>query len=180
MTMMHRAFHGRSLAFAFATSLALSACTTDTEAPADPEESSDVQEEEEANRALLHDYHVEVWEHGRFDQAMSYLGPGFVLHSVPVLPDGQTPGPDFFVKWLSAFSDLTSHEDAILSGGDRVSIQWTITATHTGDFFGIAPTQRKIHISGMDVLRVEDGKFVEQWGGVADQMDDVIQQLTSE
>jgi predicted ester cyclase len=68
------------------------------------------------------------------------------------------------MKWVGAFSNLESHEDAILSGGDRVSIQWTITATHTGDFFGIAPTSKKIQISGMDVLRVQDGKFVEQWG----------------
>jgi predicted ester cyclase len=97
-----------------------------------------------------------------------------------VLPGGQQPGPDFFMKWVGAFSDLTSHEDAILSGGDRVSIQWTITATHSGDFFGIAPTNKKIQISGMDVLRVQDGKFVEQWGGVADQMDDVIQQLSGD
>jgi predicted ester cyclase len=128
----------------------------------------------------LHDYHVTVWEQGHWDQAVSFLGPGFMPHSVPVLPNGQTPGPDFFTKWVSAWSDLTSHEDALLAGDDRASIQWTITATHTGDFFGIAPTNRKIQISGMDVLRVQDGKFVEQWGGVADQMDKVIQQLTSQ
>ncbi len=156
------------------SSLALPAC-----AETGGESGEAVPTQEEQNRDLLHQYHVEVWEQGHFDKAGSFLGPGFVAHAVPVLPDGQQPGPDFFYKWLSAFSNLTSHEDAILAGGDRVSIQWTITATHTGDFFGIAPTNRKIQISGMDVLRVQDGKFVEQWGGVADQMDDVITQLTA-
>ncbi|MGL5808875.1 MAG: ester cyclase [Nocardioides sp.] len=135
--------------------------------------------EEARNRALLHRYHVEVWEQGRFERAADYLTPDFTPHSTPVLPDGQQPGPDFFVRFISAFSPLTSHEDAILSGCDRVSIQWTITATHTGDFFGIAPTGRTIQFSGMDVLRVKNGKFTDQWGGIADQVDDVTAQLTS-
>jgi predicted SnoaL-like aldol condensation-catalyzing enzyme len=138
-----------------------------------------LRKEEARNRELLHNYHVEVWEQGHFDRAPNYLAPGFVAHSVPVLPGGQTPGPDFFPRFIGAFSDLSSHEDAILSRCDRVALQWTITATHTGDFFGIAPTGRTIQFSGMDVLRVKDGKFTDQWGGIADQMDDVIAQLSS-
>jgi predicted ester cyclase len=139
----------------------------------------DARKEEARNRELLHDYHVEVWEQGHFDRAASYLAPGFVAHSAPVLPGGQTAGPDFFPRFLGAFSDLSSHEDAILSRCDRVALQWTITATHTGDFFGIAPTGRTVRFSGMDVLRVRDGKFTDQWGGIADQVDDVVQQLSS-
>ncbi|HKE98934.1 MAG TPA: ester cyclase [Actinomycetes bacterium] len=138
----------------------------------------DLRKEEARNRKLLHNYHVEVWEQGHFERAANYLAPDFVAHSVPVLPGGQTPGPDFFPRFIGAFSDLSSHEDAILSGCDRVALQWTITATHTGDFFGIAPTGRTVQFSGMDVLRVKDGKFTDQWGGVADQVDDVVAQLS--
>jgi predicted ester cyclase len=133
---------------------------------------------EARNRELLHRYHVEVWEEGHFDRAVNYLAPGFVAHSIPVLPNGQQPGPDFLARFLGAFSNLVSHEDAILAGCDRVAIQWTITATQTGDFFGIPPTQRTVQFSGMDVLRVQDGKFTDQWGGIADQVDDVVAQLT--
>lgn len=133
---------------------------------------------EARNRELLHRYHVEVWEEGHFDRAANYLAPDFVAHSVPVLPNGQQPGPDFFTRFVGAFSNLVSHEDAILAGCDRVALQWTITATQTGDFFGIPPTQRTVQFSGMDVLRVQDGKFTDQWGGIADQVDDVVAQLT--
>jgi predicted SnoaL-like aldol condensation-catalyzing enzyme len=34
-----------------------------------------------------------------------------------------------------------------------------------------------IQVSGMDMLRVADGTFVEHWGGVADQMDDFLSQI---
>ncbi len=159
-----------------ATSLVVTACQqAQGPAPSDgpqPEESTSIELQEQANKALLHKYHVEIWEQGNFSAAGNYLDPSAQFHSVPVLPNNQKPGADFYNKFLGAFSKLQSHEDAILSGGptgDLVSIQWTITATHTADFFGIAPTNRTIQFSGMDVLRVKNGKFVEQWGGVADQ-----------
>jgi predicted ester cyclase len=135
--------------------------------------------EEIDNRALLNSYHVTIWEEGRWDLIGNYLAPDFVSHAAPVLPGGQTPGADFMQRFLSAFYPLTSHADSIMSAGDRVSIQWTITARHTGDFFGIPPTNRTIVFSGMDALRVRDGKFVEHWGGIADQMDEVAAKLTS-
>lgn len=176
--------YAATLSLALSASMALvAACTAESSDSTAPDPDPDVQaeiEQEDANRALLHDYHVTVWEEGHWEQAGNYLGPQFTMHSYPVLPNGQQPDADFFTKWVGAFSDLQSQEDMIIADGDRVVIQWTITAKHTGDFFGIPATQRQIQISGMDVLRVEDGKFVEQWGGIADQMDDVVQQLTYE
>ncbi|HYV49824.1 MAG TPA: ester cyclase [Myxococcaceae bacterium] len=132
-----------------------------------------------ANRELLHQYHVTIWEQGRWDLLGNFVAPDFFSHAVPVLPNGQVPGYDWMNQFLGAFSNLSSHEDAIMSGGDRVSIQWTITATQTGDFFGIPPTGRTITFSGMDALRVSNGKFVEHWGGIADQVDEVAAKLTA-
>jgi len=135
---------------------------------------------EAANRELLHQYHVDVWENHDPYAAADYLAPDFVSHGIPYsMPTDEPAGYDFFTKFLAAFPDLYSSEDAILSGGDRVSIQWTLTGTQTEDFFGLPPTGRSIEVSGMDILRVEDGKFVEQWGGFADQMDEIIAQLTA-
>jgi predicted SnoaL-like aldol condensation-catalyzing enzyme len=131
------------------------------------------------NRELLHDYHVTIWEQGRWDLIGNYVAPDFFSHAVPVLPNGQVPGPEWMNQFLWAFSNLSSHEDSIMSGGDRVSIQWTITATQTGSFFGIPPTGRTITFSGMDTLRVANGKFVEHWGGIADQVDEVAAKLTA-
>jgi len=133
---------------------------------------------EARNKDLLHRYHVEVWDEGHLDQAWKYLGEGFTSHAtVTTMPPGQQPGPDFLAQFWSGFPDLRSHEDALIGDGDLVTIRWTITGTHTGTFFGIAPTGRTIQVSGMDMLRVADGKLVEHWGGVADQMDDFLAQI---
>ncbi|HEY8206542.1 MAG TPA: ester cyclase [Myxococcaceae bacterium] len=182
-------------ALAFASALVLAACggvpADDPAVTAEPgvtAESQDAQtaaellrqaKEELANRRLLHNYHVTIWEQGRWDLIGNFVAPEFFSHAVPVLPNGQVPSADWMNQFLWAFSNLTSHEDSIMSGGDRVSIQWTITATQTGYFFGIPPTGRTITFSGMDTLRVSNGKFVEHWGGIADQVDEVAAKLTS-
>lgn len=184
------------LALAPAAALALTACggVPPADDPAsDPGVTAEPQQEaqnldfdllrnarqELANRALLHSYHVTIWEEGRWDLLGNYAAPEFFSHAVPVLPNGQVPGYDWMNQFLWAFSNLSSHEDSIMSGGDRVSIQWTITATQTGYFFGISPTGRTITFSGMDTLRVANGKFVEHWGGIADQVDEVAAKLTA-
>jgi predicted ester cyclase len=177
-------------ALAFASALTLAACggvpADDPASPAvtaapETDQSADALNigQELRNRQLLHQYHVTIWEQGRWDLLGNFVAPNFFSHAVPVLPNGQTPGADWMNQFLWAFSNLTSHEDAIMSGGDRVSIQWTITATQTGSFFGIPPTGRTITFSGMDTLRVSNGKFVEHWGGIADQVDEVAAKLTS-
>ncbi|MFL5345735.1 MAG: ester cyclase [Hyalangium sp.] len=87
------------------------------------------------------------------------------------------PTTQFMQSVWTAFPDMVSHEDAIFGEGDRVVIQWTIDATHKGNFFGVNATNKPIHVSGMDVLRVKDGKFVEHWGGLGDQIDVIFQQI---
>jgi predicted ester cyclase len=38
------------------------------------------------------------------------------------------------------------------------------SAIHKGEFFGIAPTGRKIDFETVDVMRMRNGKIVEHWG----------------
>jgi predicted ester cyclase len=145
-----------------------------------PAASAGVRDDVARNRDLLQRYHVEVWEQGHLDRIAAFIGPGFVSHAKPArLPAGVKPSINLMAELRVGFPDLTSHQDAILADGDLVSIRWTIRGTHTGVFLGIAPTGRKLVTSGMDILRVSDGKFVEHWGGVADQLDDISLQLDS-
>lgn len=48
-------------------------------------------------------------------------------------------------------------------GENRAMVYWTFTGTHTGPFFGAPATGNQVKINGVDILRVENGKFVEQW-----------------
>lgn len=131
-----------------------------------------------SNKQLIHDYHVDVWEHHDLTNIDGYFAPTFVSHANPPgTPPGGDSAKQFMQGLFTAFPDLTSNEDGVLGDGDKVAIQWTINATQTGDFFGMPPTGKAIQVSGMDVLRVKDGQFVEHWGGIGDQFPKIYTQL---
>jgi steroid delta-isomerase-like uncharacterized protein len=132
----------------------------------------------EANKALLHEYHQDIWVKGQLETMPQYVAQDFRSHAVADdAPQGVEPSTQFMQMVWAAFPDMQSHEDALFGEGDRVVIQWTIDATHKGNFLGVPATNKPIHISGMDVLRVQNGKFVEHWGGFGDQIDVIFRQI---
>lgn len=40
----------------------------------------------------------------------------------------------------------------------------TLAGTHQGDFAGILATGRTVEFSGIDIIRLQDGKVAEHWG----------------
>ena len=59
--------------------------------------------------------------------------------------------------WLTAFPDLVFvHEDLIVDG-DRVALLCRAAGTHGGEFFGLAPTGRRVEIPAVFVYRFEAG-----------------------
>jgi predicted ester cyclase len=50
--------------------------------------------------------------------------------------------------------------------------------THQGEFLGIPPTGKQVTVGLVDVIHIENGKFVEQWGGP--DLLDLVQQLGGE
>ena len=44
----------------------------------------------------------------------------------------------------------------------KIVTYWTFEGTHTGMFFGIPATNRRVRCNGLDIYTLEDGKFTEQ------------------
>src|SRR4030095_418923 len=62
-----------------------------------------------------------------------------------------------------AFSDIRVTVDQILAEGDTVVVRWTARGRHTGHLLGIVPTNRETVTTGIDMLRIVDGKIAEGW-----------------
>jgi len=60
--------------------------------------------------------------------------------------------------------DYHTHIEDLIAEGDKVVARVRITGTHTGVFWGVRPTGRKIDLTGIYVVRIVDGKIVEHWG----------------
>ena len=63
----------------------------------------------------------------------------------------------------AAFSDKVCIDEARLFMGEWAAAFGLQTARHTGEFFGIAPTGKKVEIRYMDFWKVVDGKIVANW-----------------
>lgn len=80
----------------------------------------------------------------------------------------QGPGPQGFVEFFgamrAAFSDFQIAPQTVVADDEHVSLAYTITGTHQGDFHGVAPTGKGIEARGVQIGRFEDGNIIERWG----------------
>lgn len=82
-------------------------------------------------------------------------------------PD-QPPGIEGFAQFLkmvsTAFPDISVIIEDIIAEEDKVAVRLTITGTHSGMLLGkIHPTGKKIFWSGIDILRIKNGKITDRW-----------------
>jgi predicted ester cyclase len=71
------------------------------------------------------------------------------------------PHPGMYLR--TAFADRVDIIEEVIAEGDRVGLLFKLTATHTGNYFGIAPTGRRIEVYELAMLRIVDGQMVEGW-----------------
>ena len=94
-----------------------------------------------------------------------FFAEDFVSHNQPPeLEAGAAGVKQFFTIFRDAFSDAQVSIDELVADGDRVAVATTLTGTHDGELLGIAPTGRQISVTGIDLVRVGDGRIVEHRG----------------
>ncbi len=83
------------------------------------------------------------------------------------LPSGDHYGPEGvridIAGLLEAFPDMRIVLNELFDAGDSVAYRFSVTGTHLGAFLGFTPTGRPIHIEGLGIDRLENGKFIERW-----------------
>lgn len=113
-------------------------------------------------KSIVRRYVLDVWGRGDYETERELVA----VDAIDRHPtSGGTGGLEGHHATLAvvhaAFPDMTMTIDEIVAEGDRVVACWTATGTHQGDFFGIPPTGRPFSFTGIDVLRIADGKIIE-------------------
>lgn len=128
------------------------------------------------NEELLRNYIHDVWERQNPAAVTEYLASDYRRHTSPLNPplDGEKQ-LQRLRAFRIAFPDVAIAVVDVIPGLDRVAFRSIMTGTHEGEWMGIAPSGRSITVELIDVIRIEKGKFVEQWGGP--DMNDLLRQL---
>jgi steroid delta-isomerase-like uncharacterized protein len=116
----------------------------------------------DANKALVRRW-VEAWNSNtNFEVIDQIFAKDWIdRNPIPGGPQG-IEGAAYFVRvFRDAFSEIQVTLDTLMAEGDMVMFRVIVSATHTGEFQGIAPTGRHVTFSGITIHRVADGKFAE-------------------
>lgn len=139
---------------------------------------SDRSAAEQANLARLLRYHETVWVQRKSDATRDFMSDDFLSHSnPPEAPRGAQPAKQFMDTLFGAFPDLNSEPLINLVDGAFVVTAWTLTGTSRGPLFGAPPTGRPFRVSGVDLMRMRDGRFVEHWFGLGPLFPALLQQI---
>lgn len=71
------------------------------------------------------------------------------------------PEPGMYLR--TAFPDRVDVIEHVVAEGDTVGLLFRLTATHTGNLFGIPPTGKKVDVYELALLRIVNGQMVEGW-----------------
>jgi steroid delta-isomerase-like uncharacterized protein len=68
---------------------------------------------------------------------------------------------EFLAARRAAFPDRCFVVEDMIAEGDKVSARFTMRGTHEGELRSIAPSGREVTMTGIDMIRLEEGKMVE-------------------
>jgi predicted ester cyclase len=130
-------------------------------------------------RELVRRLHAALLDARDPDVVEDYFAPGFVSHNNPPgFPPGVEGVKRFFTMFRDAFPDISVEIEEMVVEGDRVAVATTFSGTHEGELMGLAPTGRRVSVTGIDIVRVSGGLIVEHRG-----LSDIVglmRQLTAE
>jgi predicted ester cyclase len=82
----------------------------------------------------------------------------------PDEPRGAYHFKQAFGGLIAACPDLRVTVEDAIAEGDKLVVRWSDIGTHTGaPLLGVAATRKQIVLTGIDILRIRDGKIVERW-----------------
>ena len=82
---------------------------------------------------------------------------GVVVSPTGGVLEGRADIERVYRVWFNAFPDLVFTTEDLLIDGDRVALLSRLSGSHAGEFFGMAPTHRRIDVACAFIYRLEDG-----------------------
>src|SRR5215211_7838844 len=111
----------------------------------------------EENKAFVQRYVEEPWNKGNVDILDELCAPNFHLEGLGGVEEFKAAIRAF----RKSFPDLHFTVEEIIAEGDKVAYRWTARGTHQGEYEGIAPTGKTVTTTGITIIRIVDGKVVE-------------------
>jgi predicted ester cyclase len=123
-----------------------------------------VTESIETNKAVVRRMLEEAWNGDRPDLLDELCWPDVVDHAPRVgTTEGLAEPRRAAESFRAAFPDMRVAIHDLFGERDLVATRGTLHGTQAQEFFGVAPTGRRVAVDGVLVARLRDGKIAELW-----------------
>lgn len=107
---------------------------------------AELSEARRARRIKAVEEHCRVENAHDLDGIMATFGPQASFHANTDVHVGREAVRHFYGEFLQGFPDLSFDVRAIHAGDDAIPVEMVLAGTHTGTWFGIAPTGRRFEV----------------------------------
>jgi steroid delta-isomerase-like uncharacterized protein len=117
------------------------------------------------SKAIVRRLYEEVWNKRRVELVDELLSLSHAIHDNH-LPDSGV-GPEAYkrniARYVTGFPDLRFTIEDMVAENNKVTVCWTISGTHKGEYRGISPTGKKVSIEGITINHIADGKIMDSY-----------------
>jgi steroid delta-isomerase-like uncharacterized protein len=85
-----------------------------------------------------------------------------VMHASPSDIVGIDSARAYYANYITGFKDVIFTIKDVFGQGDKLVKHWNFKGTHSGVFFGIPATGKKVDIDGVTLVRMSNGKIAEE------------------
>ena len=110
-------------------------------------------------------YYSHVWDvalnEGRTNILDTAYAENAVLHTVPEVK-GKANAKAYYENFVVGFSERQFTVKESFADGDKLVKYWQFKGKHTGPFFGIPATGKEVGVIGCTIVKMKDGKILEE------------------
>ena len=119
----------------------------------------------EKNKIAVQRFNKEFIEQGNMNSFEELVSDKVINHAAP---QGSPSGPESMTHFLgilrNGFPDIKVKILDQIAEGDKVTSRKELHGTHSGEFMGIPASGKKVIIRVIDIIRLQDEKYMEHWG----------------
>jgi len=116
------------------------------------------------NKAIVREYIEEVCVKGNLNLVDKYIAPNFVGRTVGMpVAEGREGFKQMLTGVYNAFANPQYTIEDLIAEGDKVVARWTFRGTHQQEIMGIAPTGKRVEMTGTITYRMANGQVQEWW-----------------
>jgi steroid delta-isomerase-like uncharacterized protein len=117
------------------------------------------------NKTIARRLYEEVWNERKLELVDQLLSPSHALHEPSA--SGSQVGPQAYkttiTRFLTGLPDLRFTIQDLISERNKLVVSWLLSGTHSGEFYGMAATNKKISVEGITIHQIENGKILESY-----------------